>query len=98
MKQQIREEHVIHADETVVQVLKEPDKPATSESRMWGYASGEYSLKPIRSFEYQSDRKGDRAKAFLRGFSGCLVTDGYAGYNYVENVIHCGCWAHMKRK
>ena len=98
MKQQIRDESVIHADETVVQVLKEPDKPATSESRMWIYASGEYSRKPVRIFEYQPDRKGDRAKAFLRGFSGCLVTDGYAGYNYVENVIHCGCWSHMQRK
>ena len=98
MKQQIREENVIHADETVVQVLKEPDKPATSESRMWVYASGEYSQKPVRIFEYQPDRKGDRAKAFLRGFSGCLVTDGYAGYNHVENVTHCGCWSHMQRK
>ena len=87
MKQQIRDESVIHADETVVQVLKEPDKPATSESRMWVYASGEYSQKPVRIFEYQPDRKGDRAKAFLRGFSGCLVTDGYAGYNDVENAI-----------
>ena len=89
---------MIRADKTVVQVLKEPDKPATSESRMWVYASGEYSLKPVRIFEYQPDRKGDRAKAFLRGFSGCLVTDGYAGYNHVEKVIHCGCWSHMQRK
>lgn len=30
---------MIHADETVVQVLKEDGKPATSESRMWLYAS-----------------------------------------------------------
>ena len=98
MKQQIRREDVIHADETVVQVLKEPDKPAASESRMWVYASGEYSRKPVRLFEYQPDRKGTRARDFLRGFSGFLVTDGYSGYNYVEDVTRCGCWAHMKRK
>lgn len=43
MKQQLLSQSVIHADETVVQVLKEDNKPATSESRMWLYASGEYS-------------------------------------------------------
>ena len=98
MKVQLRKETLIHADETVVQVLKEPDKPATSESRMWVYASGECSQTPVRLFEYQPDRKGERARNFLKGFSGYLVTDGYAGYNQVENVVRCGCWAHTKRK
>ena len=44
---------VIHADETVVQVLKEEGKPAASESRMWVYASNNRSGKPVRFFEYQ---------------------------------------------
>ena len=39
MKQELLTHYVIHADETVVQVLKEDNKPATSESRMWLYAS-----------------------------------------------------------
>ena len=98
MKQHLLEQTVIHADETVVQVLKEDGKPATSESRMWVYASGERSKLPIRIFEYQPDRSGKRPESFLKGFSGCLVTDGYSGYNQVEKVTHCGCWAHMKRK
>ena len=72
---------MIHADETVVQVLKEDGKPATTESRMWVYASGEYSRNHIRIFEYQPDRSGNRPESFLKGFTGCLVTDGYAGYN-----------------
>ena len=98
MKQHLLEQSVIHADETVVQVLKEDGKPATSESRMWVYASGERSATPIRIFEYQPDRSGKRPESFLRGFTGYLVTDGYAGYNQVAKVTHCGCWAHMKRK
>ncbi len=98
MKQLLLEEPLIHADETAVQVLKEDGKPAASESRMWLYASGERSKKPIRIFEYQPDRSGKRAESFLRGFTGCLVTDGYQGYNQVANVTHCGCWAHMRRK
>ena len=89
---------VIHADETVVQVLKEEGKPATSESRMWVYASNNRSGKPVRFFEYQPSRSGKHAAAFLKGFSGCLVTDGYSGYNQVDGVTRCGCWAHMRRK
>ena len=98
MKQRLLEQNVIHADETVVQVLKEDGKPATSESRMWLYASGEYSKNHVRIFEYQPDRSGKRPESFLKGFTGCLVTDGYAGYNQVAKVTHCGCWAHARRK
>ena len=34
----------------------------------------------------------------MEDFSGYLQTDGYSGYNAVPNVIHCGCWSHMRRK
>ena len=89
---------VIHADETPVQVLKEDGKPATSESRMWVYASSTHAEQQVRYFEYQPDRSGKRPGALLKDYSGCLVTDGYAGYNQVLNAVHCGCWAHMHRK
>ncbi len=98
LKHALLESTVIHADETVVQVLKEDGKKASSQSRMWVYASPERGGKPIRYFEYQPDRKGIRAAEFLRGYHGCLVTDGYSGYDQVEGVTRCGCWAHMRRK
>ena len=98
MRRQLPELDVIHADETVVQVLKENGKPATSESRMWVYASGRYEKNPIRFFEYQPDRSGKHPAALLKDFSGCLVTDGYAGYTQVSGAKRCGCWAHMRRK
>ena len=98
MKQELLTHCVIHADETVVQVLKEDNKPATSESRMWLYASAALLRHQVRIFEYQPDRSGKRPESFLRGFTGCLVTDGYTGYNQVQNVTHCGCWAHARRK
>lgn len=62
------------------------------------YASGEQSETPVRIFEYQPDRSGKRPESFLKGFTGYLVTDGYSGYNSGENVIHCGCWVHARRK
>ena len=39
-RQRLLEQEVIHAAETVIQVLKEDGKPASSESRMWVYGSG----------------------------------------------------------
>ena len=98
MKQELLTHSVIHADETVVQVLKEDGKPATSESRMWLYASAALLRHQVRLFEYQPDRSGKRPESFLRGFTGWLITDGYAGYNQVQGVTHCGCWAHARRK
>lgn len=98
MKQELLTHSVIHADETVVQVLKEDNKPATSESRMWLYASAALLKHQVRLFEYQPDRSGKRPESFLRGFTGWLITDGYAGYNQVQGVTHCGCWAHVRRK
>ena len=94
------ESPVIMADETVVQVLKEPGKTPQSESRMWVYCTGNVARPPpIVLFEYQPSRSGDYPKEFLktdRKFY--LQTDGYSGYNAVENAIHCGCWAHLRRK
>lgn len=98
MKQELLTHSVIHADETVVQVLKEDGKPATTESRMWLYASAALLRHQVRLFEYQPDRSGKRPEAFLKGFDGALVTDGYAGYNQVAKVTHCGCWVHARRK
>ena len=98
MKQELLTHSVIHADETVVQILKEDGKPATSESRMWLYASAALLRHQVRLFEYQPDRSGKRPESFLKGFEGALVTDGYAGYNQVQKVTHCGCWAQARRK
>ena len=89
---------VDHADETVIQVLKEDGKTPQSESRMWVYATGNTGQPPIILFEYQPTRSGKHAKEFLTGFTGYLVTDGYIGYSSVPDVIHCGCWQHVRRK
>lgn len=98
MKQQRLSQSVIYGDETVIQVLKEDIKTATSEFVMWLYASGEFSKQHICIFEYQHDRSGKRSENFLKGFTGGLTTDGYAGYNQVQKVSHCGSWACARRK
>ena len=91
---------VIMADETVVQVLKEPGKTPQSESRMWVYCTGNVARPPpIVLFEYQPNRSGDHPKAFLDiAHKFFLHTDGYSGYGAVVNAVHCGCFAHLRRK
>lgn len=97
MRAELLTQKVLHADETVVQVLHEPGRKAKTESRMWVYCSGELGRSNIL-FEYQPTRHGDHARQFLDGFGGFLVCDGYAGYNKVSGVTRCGCWAHARRK
>ena len=88
---------ILHADETVCQVLHEKDKAAASKSYMWIYLSGNDGLAPIILYEYQPGRQGEYAKNFLEGFTGILECDGYTGYNSVENVILACCLAHCRR-
>ncbi len=98
MKTRLLTQAVVHADETVVQVLKEPGKKAKTDSRMWVYCAGELGTTSNILFEYQPTRHGDHAANFLGRFSGYLVCDGYDGYNKVKSVTRCGCWAHVRRK
>ena len=98
IRSELLTQSTIHADETVIQVLKEKGKPATSESRMWVYSSAKRADIQLRCFEYRESRSGKWAKTFLEGFSGVLITDGYSGYNKIQEAEHAGCWAHMRRK
>ncbi len=71
------------ADETRVQVLKEPGRSAESQSFMWLYRTGEDGLPVILLYGYTPTRSGDNAADFLDGFQGYLkptVTRGITRY------------------
>jgi transposase len=86
----------IHADETTLQVLREPGRSAESESYMWLYRSGRMGP-AIVLYDYQPGRGGEHPRNFLTGFTGYLQTDGYAGYHKVKNATLVGCWSHARR-
>ena len=98
LHQQLVQRNLLHADETELQVLHEPGKKAQSKSYMWLYRTSGDAERPIVLYEYQPSRSGENPKAFLKGFHGYLQTDGYSGYNAVEDVTHVGCLAHARRK
>ena len=99
MKSRMIIEEVLHADETTLQVLKEPGKSSRTESYMWLYRTSGCGSVPIVLYEYQPTRSSAHPKAFLEDFKGYLHTDGYAGYHVLPlEVKIVGCWAHVRRK
>lgn len=99
LHKQLCTQEILHADETVLQVLQEPGKAAQSKSYMWVYRTGGAAKMPIVLFDYQPDRKAKRPTEFLTGFQGYLHTDGYGGYQSLpEKIVTVGCWAHARRK
>ncbi len=91
---------VIHMDETVVQVLKEPDKKPTTNSYMWVQAGG-LPDRPVVLYDYDPRRSGEVPVRLLEGYRGYLMTDGYDGYNPLirtGGILHLACWAHVRRR
>ena len=98
MHEQLLKREIIHADETVCQVLREDGKTAESNSYMWIYLSGNDGLPSIVLYDYEAGRSSNFPKNFLEGFSGMVQCDGYSGYNKVEDVTLVCCTAHCRRK
>lgn len=98
LQEKLVKENYLHVDETPIQVLQEEGRKNTTDSYMWVYSTGHYGNHSIRLFEYQPGRGGSYPKKFLKGFHGYLHTDAYIGYDKVEKVIRCYCWAHVRRK
>jgi len=97
LREKLLEEAYIHADETPVQVMKEPGRSNRSKSYMWVYTTSRHSERPIRVFDYRAGRAGAHASEFLSGFRGYLHTDAYSGYEKVKDVTRCLCWSHNRR-
>ena len=98
--EKILEQNFLHMDETVVQVLSEPNKTAQSNSYMWVLRSTLPTASAVL-FRYEPTRSGDSAKELLHDFSGALMVDGYEGYNATcvkNSITRLGCWAHARRR
>jgi transposase len=92
--------YLIHIDETTVQVLDEPGRAPTQKSYMWIFQRGDPE-RPVLIYQYNPSRSGDVVAKFLPGYAGAIMTDGYAGYDFLDrnpDIKHLGCWAHARRK
>ncbi len=88
---------VAHADETPVQVLREPGREASSKSYCWVFCSCASDM-PAYDYVYAPTRGRDVVAGHLSGWSGTLVTDGYAPYFSLVGVTNVACLAHVRRR
>jgi transposase len=57
--------------------------------------------KPVILFQYHPTRSGDVAAIFLKGYKGIVQTDGYGGYNFLDDkkdILPVDFWVHIHRK
>ena len=99
LKETLRKQAVIHADETTVNVIKSEK----IKSYMWLYCTGTDSPMPTSSipnivlYDYHDSRAGSCVVDYLDGYSGYLQVDGYQAYHQTQATL-VGCWAHARRK
>lgn len=104
----IREEGLkaakLHTDDTPVPMLV-PGKGKTAQARLWTYvvdgrASGAAGPTLVW-YRFTPDRSGIHPQTELKGFTGLLQADGYAGYDKLYatgRIREVACWAHFRRK
>ena len=85
MREKILKRDYIHADETPVKVIDNKGCESKSKHYMWVYLSEDVDSSIIM-YDYQKTRSSVCPTKFLEGFSGYLQTDGYSGYNKIQNV------------
>ncbi len=95
---QIKEYDVAYADETILQVLNEQGKCATSTSYMWIFSGGP-PQKRCFVYQYHPSRHDAIARQFFESFNGYLHADCYSAYVNLDKtrIKHVACIAHARR-
>ena len=100
----IYENHIIHADETPVKVMRIDNNKIKNGKKtyMWVYRNRQTEeTRPIVLFDCQPSRKADHPRDFLKNFSGTVITDGYQVYHKLsrerDDLTIGGCWIHARR-
>ena len=105
LKQDILSHAVLHADETLVPMLK-PGNKKTHRAYLWAYAPGAFEDLKAVVYDFCESRSGEHARAFLGteteqgGWQGKLVCDDYSAYKalFTKGIVESGCMAHARRK
>jgi len=108
MREELLRSTKLFVDETTAPVL-DPGRGRTKTGYFWALARDE---RPWQGgapaavvYSYAPGRRGDYALALLKGYTGVLQTDGYAGYRALADPKRAGgpatlafCWAHWRRQ
>jgi len=88
----------IQADETTIRILESPEKKSSHLGYFWVYND---PIERVPIFKYEPGRSKTFPTKHLQSFKGFLQTDGYPGYTSTakrKDIIHAGCWSHVRRK
>ena len=87
------------ADETTANMVKkgEPGRRAKT-TYLWQYYGLDDGPAPYTVFRFALSRERAEPRAYLDGFEGTLLTDGYSAYDSLPDVILANCMAHARRK
>lgn len=93
--------HVIHADETTLDVKKKVDKNR-KKSYVYVYSSSFYQDKQIQIYEFNESRSPIKLASWLKDYSGFIICDDFYGYDKIRkdnpNIKLQRCWVHAKRR
>ena len=92
MCDRVRLSVALHTDDTPIPLLA-PRRTAHA----WAYVGD--TAHPYTVFDLSVGRSRDAPTAFLKGYTGFVHADGYAGYNsvFAAGATRVGCWAHARR-
>ncbi len=92
---------VSFADETTIQVIKEPNKGIASKKFIWLFAGGPPD-QFVFYYHYHPSRSHHVVEEFFDDYSGYLHCDGYPGYDALASknreIKLVGCLYHARRK
>jgi transposase len=108
MRDELLRSTKLFVDETTAPVL-DPGRGRTKTGYFWALARDDRPWQggapPAVVYSYAPGRRGDYAMALLKGYTGVLQTDGYAGYRALADPKRAGgpatlafCWAHWRRQ
>ncbi len=99
LTEHIQQPPLIHMDETTLQVLDEPGKPAESKSYLWLMAT--FGIHSAMVYHYRDNRPQAVPLELLTNQTSAIMVDGYEWYQKACDTYHIqrlGCWAHARRK
>lgn len=99
LKNNLRSQDVIHADETPIRILKSGS--GNKIGYFWGMTSGACFDKRSIVFTFYPNRRGDNAVNEFNLFQPDIVyvhSDAYQAYKTNDKIKVCRCWVHARRK
>jgi len=91
---------IAYADETTVQVIKEPNKSIQSKKYMWLFSGGRPE-QFVFYYQYHPSRSHEVVLQFFEDFKGYLHCDGFSAYDALAKmnpeIYLSGCLYHVRR-